>query len=126
MSFSWRQQKRHVEQLAATVEALVEDEHQRRGMLKSWSKAYATRYETVFWAGITGFVFLSRRRQEDKTNRPNILVELGLATWAVQRWRKLPGRVEASLERARQELRGAGHSRRTAGAAITGAEAAEQ
>ena len=111
MSSSWRQQKRHVEQLTATVEGLVNEEHQRREMLKSWSKAYATRYETVFWAGITGFVFLSRRGKEDKTDRPNLLVELGLATWAVQRWRKLPGRVEASLDRARQELRAAGGSR---------------
>jgi hypothetical protein len=112
MSSSWRQQKRHVEQLTATVEGLVKKEHRQREMLKSWSKAYATRYETVFWAGITGFVFLSRRRKKDKTDRANLLVELGIATWAVQRWRKLPGRVEASLDRARQELRAAGGSQR--------------
>jgi hypothetical protein len=112
MSSSWRQQKRHVEQLTATVEGLVKKEHLQREMLKSWSKAYATRYETVFWAGITGFVFLSRRRKKDKTDRANLLVELGIATWAVQRWRKLPGRVEASLDRARQELRAAGGSQR--------------
>ena len=112
MSSSWGKQKRRVEQLTATVEGLVEEEHKRREVLKSWSRAYATRYETVFWAGVTGFVFLSRRRHEDKANRPNLLVELGLATWAVQRWRKLPGRVEASLDRARQELRAAGGSQR--------------
>ncbi len=124
MSSSWRQQKRHVEQLTATVEGLVKKEHRQREMLKSWSKAYATRYETVFWAGITGFVFLSRRRKKDKTERANLLVELGIATWAVQRWRKLPGRVEASLERARQELRAAGGSQRATEQA--GTDAGEQ
>ncbi len=124
MSFSWRQQKRRVERLTATVERLADEEQHSREMLKTWSRAYATRYETVFWAGITGFVFLSRRRQEDKTNRPNMLVELGLATWAVQRWRKLPGRVEATLDRARQELRAAGHSQRAS--APAGADAGEQ
>jgi hypothetical protein len=109
MSFSWLRQKRKVERLTARVEGLVAEERDRRSMLTSWTRAYVTRYETVFWAGITGFVFLSRRRQEDKDDRRNLFVELGLAAWAVQRWRKLPQRVEASLDRAREQLRTAAH-----------------
>jgi hypothetical protein len=124
MGLSWRQQKRRVERLSAAVEDLVAQERQSRSMLRSWSRAYATRYETIFWAGVTGFVFLSRRRGGDEAPRHNLLVELGLAAWVVQRWRKLPGRVEASIDRARQQLRAAERPRTPAGP--TPAETMEQ
>ncbi len=116
MSFSWLEQKRRVERLTATVEDLVREEHERRAMLKTWGRAYATRYETVFWAGVTGFVFLSRRWRENSEERHSLLVELGLAAWVVQRWRHLPRRVEASLDRAREQLRAARRPRTASGA----------
>jgi hypothetical protein len=115
MRASWRRQKRRVERLAADVEDLVAREQQSRTMLKNWSRTYGTRYQTIFWAGVTGFVFLSRRRRKDEAERRNLFVELGLAAWVVQRWRKLPGRVEASVDRARQQLRTVERSRGAAG-----------
>lgn len=115
MSSSWRQHKRRVERLAADVEHLAAQEKQSRTKLKSWSRVYGTRYQTVFWAGVTGFVFLSRRRGKDKAERRNLFVELGLAAWVVRRWRKLPSRVEASVDRARQQLHAAERPRPAAG-----------
>ncbi len=121
MSSSWRQQKRRVERLTADLEGMVAHERQCRTRLKGWSRVHATRYETMFWAGVTGFVFLSRRRGKGETERRNLFVELGLAAWVVQRWRKLPSRVEASVDRAREQLRAAERPRQSAGDSRTGA-----
>lgn len=80
-------------------------------MIGTWSRRFTMRYRTVFWASVTGFVFLSRRRREGEQDRHNVLVDLGLAAWVVQRWRKLPTRVEAGIDRAREQLRASGHPR---------------
>jgi hypothetical protein len=86
-------------------------------MIGTWRRSFKARYATVFWAGVTGFVFLSRRRRKDGRDRHGALVELGLAAWAVRRWRRLPDRVEAGIDRAREQLHSAGHPRPAAGAA---------
>jgi Txe/YoeB family toxin of Txe-Axe toxin-antitoxin module len=110
-TISWLAQKRRVERLTARVEDLVEEERRRRSMIGTWSRRFTMRYRTVFWAGVTGFVFLSRRRREGENDRHNVLVDLGLAAWVVRRWRKLPTRVEAGIDRAREQLRASGHPR---------------
>ena len=110
-TISWLAQKRRVERLTARVEDLVEKERRRRSMIGTRGRRLKLRYGTVFWAGVTGFVFLSRRRRAGEHERHNLVVDLGLAAWVVRRWRRLPDRVEAGIDRARGQLRSAGHPR---------------
>ena len=123
MNLNWREHKRRVESLAAQAEEASRRERRSRAHLAGELRVRATRGETLLWAGVIGFVFFYRRRHEDAEARRSFPVEIGLAAWAVQRWRTLPRRVEASIDRAREQLRASDRARAAAAQARAGGAA---
>ncbi len=122
MSLNWFRDRRRVAELQQRLRQYEEEQHVTVQLMKEWGRTYASRYQTLFWVGVTGYVFMSRRRHEDEDARRNVLVELGLAAWAVQRWRHIPERVANRLDRARAELHEFAHPEAAAAAGATEAD----
>lgn len=97
MTKSWKEQRARVSILAARARIRKRKERAQRQYLKSLATARFAQVETLFWVGVTGSLWISRRTKKSKEKRGNFIVEIFATFLIVQRWRQLQKRVASAL-----------------------------
>ena len=108
MSNSWKAQRQRVQALATTVRERQLFEAQQRHELKAWTKAKFAQVESMFWVGVTGAIWMNRRKKIDKDDRHNPLLEIAIAAWVMHRYKRIPERIGDAIEEARGGAAGDG------------------